>query len=506
MNAVIKTPAAVVPFAFDFTKPDYVAVFRWRAEFLLKIRKTNAAARLCDFYRDHPIQFIIDWGMTFEPRNPEIGLPTRIPFVLYPRQIEWCDWVLARWRARERGMNLKSRGSGVSWLAVCLAATLCLFNRGIVVGFGSRKAEYVDQLGDPKSLFFKARMFLENLPPEFRFGWNAAEHSRQMRIFFPHSESAMTGESGDSIGRGDRTSIYFVDEAGFLEHPELAEASLSDTTNCRIDISTSPGANTVFADRFAAMSDTQVFRFHWRDDPRRDSSWHAKKLAETPLPIFKREYEMSLDELGEFFDEASLLVDGQPIELPQRIDGVYAVIDTATKTGLEHDGLAVTYFGISRHQQIPYPLVVLDWHLTQIEGALLITWLPNVFAVLEQLAVLCAARWGSMGAWIEDKVSGSVLIQQAINADLNVHPIDSKLTAMGKTERGIDISKYVHTGQVKFARRAYEKVVTYKMVTKNHLLAQILAFRPGVKDMKKDDAFDTFTYGCAIGLGNQKGF
>lgn len=506
MNAVIQTPAAVIPYPFDFTNPDYLAVFRWRAQFLLRIRQAGSAERLCDFYRDHPIQFIIDWGMTFEPRNPEIGLPTKIPFVLYPRQIEWCEWVLGRWRGRERGMNLKSRGAGVSWLAVCLAATLCLFNRGIVAGFGSRKAEYVDQLGDPKSLFFKARMFLENLPPEFRFGWNANEHSRQMRIFFPHSESAMTGESGDGIGRGDRTSIYFVDEAGFLEHPELAEASLSDTTNCRIDISTSPGSNTVFADRFAAMPEQQVFRMHWRDDPRRTGNWHAKKLAETPLQIFNREYEMSLDEFGEFFTEASLLIDGKPVAMPKPVKCVYAIIDSATKTGREHDGLAVGYFALMANDFTTYKLAVLDWDLTQIEGAFLINWLPGVFAQLEAFAKECNALEGSAGALIEDKNSGSILLQQAANAGLPAQAINSKLTSMGKTERGIDISSYVHMGDVKFTERAWNKVVTYKAVTKNHMLTQILAFRAGTKDMKQDDAFDVWCYGVALGLGNPEGF
>jgi hypothetical protein len=49
---------------------------------------------------------------------------------------------------------------GVSWLCVGFATWMWLFQPGTVVGFGSRKEEYVDDLSDPKSLFWKARNFI----------------------------------------------------------------------------------------------------------------------------------------------------------------------------------------------------------------------------------------------------------------------------------------------------------------------------------------------------------
>src|SRR6185437_619715 len=113
--------SVVLPYAFDHNQPDYRGAFLWRTEFLDRIRrKRDDLPALKDFYRTHPGQFILDWGMTFEPRNPEIGLPSKIPFVFFPRQVDWIDWTLERWRARERGITVKSRGSGVSWLAVSL--------------------------------------------------------------------------------------------------------------------------------------------------------------------------------------------------------------------------------------------------------------------------------------------------------------------------------------------------------------------------------------------------
>lgn len=259
----------------DFRQPDYTDIFRQRVERLQRIRANpDCLPSLKAYYRDHPADFINDWGVTFDPRNVERGLPAVVPFILFDRQREFLDWAIEKWRGQENGIAEKTRDMGVSWLCIAGACALCLFHDGMVVGFGSRKEEYVDRIGSPKSLFWKARMFLENLPPEFRGGWSKKD-APHMRINFPDSGSSMSGEAGDGIGRGDRTSIYFVDEAAFLERPQLVEASLSQTTNCRIDVSTPHGMGNPFAEkRFSGNID--VFTFHWRDDPRKDDDWYRK--------------------------------------------------------------------------------------------------------------------------------------------------------------------------------------------------------------------------------------
>lgn len=82
-----------LPFAFDFRNPDYAQVFAWRAERLERLRaKPELLPALLAHYRDNPAQMIIDWGCTFDPRNAERGLPPIIPFILFPKQIEWVDW------------------------------------------------------------------------------------------------------------------------------------------------------------------------------------------------------------------------------------------------------------------------------------------------------------------------------------------------------------------------------------------------------------------------------
>lgn len=267
-----------IPFQFDFKNPDYTSVFKFRAERLAKVQSdAGLLSATKQYYKENPAQFIIDWGCTFDPRNTERGLPSVIPFLLFPKQEEWCDWVLDRWKSQEPGITEKTRDMGMSWLSVGLASTLCLFNDGMVIGFGSRKEEYVDKIGSPKSLFWKARMFLKYLPPIYRNGWDDNKDAPHMRINFNSTGSYIAGESGDGIGRGDRTGIYFVDEAAFLERPQLVEASLSQTTNCRQDISTPNGMGNPFAQKRHAGK-IKVFTFHWRDDPRKDDDWYDRQV------------------------------------------------------------------------------------------------------------------------------------------------------------------------------------------------------------------------------------
>mgnify|MGYP003631444692 CR=1 FL=1 len=264
--------------SFDFKNPDYTEVFRARAGRLKWIRENpEQLPSLKQYYRENISQFITDWGLTFDPRNVERGLPSVIPFILFPRQEEWIDEVVRCWKNQEPLLTEKTRDMGLSWLSVALACSVCLFNEGIVVGFGSRKEEYVDKIGSPKSLFYKARMFLKYLPVEFRGDYNEKKNSPHMRISIPGTSSYIAGESGDGIGRGDRASLYMVDESAFLERPMLVEASLSQTTNCRIDVSTPNGSDNPFARKIAAGV-IKKFTFHWRDDPRKDQKWYDRQV------------------------------------------------------------------------------------------------------------------------------------------------------------------------------------------------------------------------------------
>lgn len=232
----------------------------------------------------------------------------------------------------------------------------------------------------------------------------------------------------------------------------------------------------------------------------------AKLQDEYPPLVYQQEFLAEfVDWRGSaFFSEDSLLVDGEPVDYPQPCDTVFAIIDTAVKDGLEHDGTAVIYCCKDRRSKAP--LTVLDWDILQIEGRLLETWLPGVYQNLERLAQQTRARYGSAGCWIEDKVTGTVLIQHAQSRGLSVSAIDSKLTALGKEARAISASPYVYRGEVKLSRHAYEKMVNFRGRVANHLLSQVCGFRMGVKTPHTMDLLDCFTYSVMLGLGNSEGF
>ena len=232
----------------------------------------------------------------------------------------------------------------------------------------------------------------------------------------------------------------------------------------------------------------------------------SERLGTPPL-VFQQEYLAEfVDWTGvQFFDLQNLLEQGQPVPLPSRIDLVFAVIDSATKTGKEHDGTGVVFCGFTRH---PEPrLVILDWDLVQIEGSLLEVWLPNVYRRMEELARACSARQGAVGALIEDKASGMILLQQAKRRGWPATPIDSKLTSVGKDERAISVSGYVYRNMVRLATPAYDKVVEFKKRSKNHLISQVIGFRMGDKDpTREDDLLDCVCYSIAVALGDKGGF
>lgn len=282
-----------VPFEFDFRNPDYSKVWEHRTKMLLTIRENpECLDGLHAYYKNHIPQFINDWGITYDPRNADVGLPTRLPFILFDKQEECIEWILDCWRNRKKALIEKSRDMGLSWISIAVSCVICLYHQGVSIGFGSRLEEYVDQIGNPKSIFEKGRMFMEALPPEFRGGFNRKQHAPHMRMMFPNG-STITGEGGDNIGRGDRKTLYFVDEAAHLQRPMLIEAALSATTNCRIDLSSIRGMDNPFAQK-RHSGKFEVFTFHWRNDPRKDEIWYEKTKEEINNPvILAQEYDIN---------------------------------------------------------------------------------------------------------------------------------------------------------------------------------------------------------------------
>lgn len=272
--------------------PNYTRVYAWRLRQLAKLRANPAMLASAKAYYaqpEHTAEFIMHWMDTYDPRRDGSKW---IPFVFFIRQSEFITFINECARDGENGLTEKVRDAGATWLACGYTVKCWLFNKNDAIGWGSRKQELVDKKGDPSSIFEKMRMLVNRLPPEFRpIGLSPREHLTYMKMLNPENGSVITGETGDNIGRGGRTRIYFKDESAHYERPELIEAALGDNTNVQIDISSVNGLGNVFHKKRKAGRDwkpgawnlepgyTRVFVIDWKDHPAKTQAWFDQRKA-----------------------------------------------------------------------------------------------------------------------------------------------------------------------------------------------------------------------------------
>jgi hypothetical protein len=208
---------------------------------------------------------------------------------------------------------------------------------------------------------------------------------------------------------------------------------------------------------------------------------------------------------GTFFLEKDFMgADGLPVDYPKWCESVFAIIDTGVKTGSEHDATGVIYFALNQHflnKDGEWPLTILDYDLQQVAVSLLIDWIPMVYEKLEYFSRECHAVQGTIGALIEDKGSGTMLLEQCNRNNWMATAIDSKLVQLGKMPRALSISGYTNTGKCKISKNAYHKTIDFKQRHANHMVKQIFTFNVGLKD-QEDDLVDCLCYGVASSLGN----
>jgi hypothetical protein len=264
-------------------------------------------------YAHNPADWINDWAMTYDPRVVT-PLQKTMPFVLFQRQTELVHFLNSCIADKECGLIEKSRDMGATWVCCAFSVWLWLFVPGASIGWGSRKEILVDRIGDPDSIFQKMRILLEHVPAWMLPAGFGRQYVTFMKIINPANGATITGEAGDSIGRGGRSMIYFKDESAHYERPELIEASLGDNTDVQIDISSVHGtANIFYRPRMAGelwepekppiRGKVRVFIFDWKDHPGKAQSWYdqrrAKAESEGLLHVFAqevdRDYASSID-------------------------------------------------------------------------------------------------------------------------------------------------------------------------------------------------------------------
>lgn len=320
-------------------------------------------------------------------------------------------------------------------------------------------------------------------------------------------------------GRGREYDLVLIDEAAFTKSPEmLAEIWAKSikptllTTKGRAYVFSTPDG--IDEDNFFyAICTKKELGFIEHHAPTSSNPYvppeelEKERLRCEPR-VFRQEF------LAEFVDwSADALFDvrkwfegesqDQPVNYPDWCEAVFAVMDTAVKGGVEHDGTAVVYYAVdTRAGRIR--LTILDWDVVQIDGAMLETWMPSVFDRLNELSGQCVAVNGSIGVFIEDASMGSILLQKGESLGWPVNKIESALTSKGKDERAIMASGYHYRGLARISQYAYHKMATFKGESANHLHKQVSSFHLGDKKAHKraDDLLDCYTYGLIIAFGS----
>lgn len=286
--------------------PPYTDVFAWREAQLTRMRtEPGRLQKALAYYEDHPVEWITHWFDTHDPRNAEKDLPTRLPLVLFQRQAELIQFLQECIRDQVSGVVDKSRDIGATWVCSAFSIFLWRFRAGSVTGWGSKKLEDVDDLGNPGTIFEKMRAAILGMPCEFwPKGFRAVDHLKFKTLINPENGSTIIGQGGDNQGRGHRFTIYFKDESAHYQHADKIEAAVSQATRTAIDISTPYGLGTVYDRKREAAIEwrpgielakdkTRLFVFDWSDHPEKTQAWHDKEEAkyrnEGNIAIFRQE-------------------------------------------------------------------------------------------------------------------------------------------------------------------------------------------------------------------------
>lgn len=326
----------------------------------------------------------------------------------------------------------------------------------------------------------------------------------------------------EACGRGRKYHRVLIDEAAFAKNGTMTPIWERAIMPTLVDYK---------GDCFVFSTPNGISEDNWFYQIAQDPMWRKftapsstnpflpvdelKRIEEMTHPlVFRQEFLAEfISWSGEvFFGIDKLLVDGQPVADDFRIHGsIYACVDTAVKSGQDHDSTAIVYFGKQPgylYEDRQARIFVLDWHLEQIDGNMLLDFVPSIMKRLDELAIRHNSPVGAKGIFIEDKVSGTVLLQNLAAQGAPAWPIDSKLTQMGKSERALASSPYIARDLVKLTDCAYSKTMNVKGTTRNHLLTQLASFRIGDKEgaRRADDLVDSFCYGTIIGVGSTTGF
>lgn len=223
--------------------------------------------------KQNTIHWFKYWAWTTDPRQTFFGWA--IPFVLYPYQEEAVTWLEELiFIKRSSGLIDKSRDMGISWLVTSLFYKHWQFSESNFQALiGSMTLDDVDMMGNPSTLFEKLRI-QAILQPKFLLPATWDREIPYLKMINPVTKSAIIGESCNwRFGRSGRYSVILFDEFSAVQSDVEAVTSASQSSPCKIYVSTPRGMHNEFA-KLRFSGDLPVKSFHWTLHPYKDERWY----------------------------------------------------------------------------------------------------------------------------------------------------------------------------------------------------------------------------------------
>lgn len=225
------------------------------------------------------------FGTVYEPRNVGTTEPEILPAFV-------SDWQRPYFRHLEdhyvRKMGIlveKTRDMRVTWSTLFWFFHKWRFSNRFSGLLGSWKQDFTDN-GQPDSLFGKLDIIIEYLPAwMLPKGWDPKKHRKELTLINPENGSILSGESSNrNFSRSGRYSAIFFDEAAIWPDLEESLTAATQSTDCRIIVSTPKGQNAFYRLKESGKIDT--YRMHWSMRPDRDLAWYeAQKAKMTDVQV-----------------------------------------------------------------------------------------------------------------------------------------------------------------------------------------------------------------------------
>lgn len=227
--------------------------------------------------------------------DPRAGREHMAPWIFYPHEYLFYDWLEDRFQKKEDGVVEKSREMGATWTILGWALHHFLFDADFSCLVGSRKEDLVDNKL-PDSLFGKLDYLISHLP-FWLLPWqfNLQKHRTYMKIVSPTSHNAITGESTNpAFSRSGRYSAIIIDEMAFIDRSYSIWQAMGDSSPSRFAISTPDGKGNKFAE-LTHSGQTPKLTLHWRLHPEKDEQWYEKEKHRRTAQEVAQELDISYE-------------------------------------------------------------------------------------------------------------------------------------------------------------------------------------------------------------------